>query len=260
MKQPIDALMQTARVTAAAALVLAAATPVARAVSPVAKLKGSAGPTRFSTADGSVVTAPKFRVTATFSTDTPGAQLFTIQKAVVYFPDHAGTNGHLFPSCSAQQIERFRGNTRRCPRGSMIGSGTVKAQALQLGVTATGRVTMFNSRRGKSIAFNIQTHTPAYINETIEAPLTQLHGKYGEKLTLVVPRSLQEIITGVFVGVQTFDVTLSGAVIVHGVPYTFIRARTCPKRAVHGIFDFVDWTTGQTATVTADTKVRCTLL
>jgi hypothetical protein len=31
-----------------------------------------------------------------------------------------------------------------------------------------------------------------------------------------------------------------------------------PKRAMHGVFDFKDWTTGQTATATADAKVRCT--
>jgi hypothetical protein len=207
---------------------------------------------------GSVATAAKFHVTTTFSTDTPGAQLFTIQRAVVFFPDHAGTNGRLFPSCDAAQIERWHGNVNRCPKGSKIGSGTVKAQALQLGITATGRVTMFNSHHGKSITFNIQTYLPAYINESIDAPLTQLHGKYGEKLTLVVPHSLQEIISGVFVGVQSFDVTITGAVRAHGVGYSFLRARTCPKRAMHGVFDFEDWTSGQTATATADAKVRCT--
>jgi hypothetical protein len=244
-------------VIAAAALVLAAATPVAHAVSPVAKIEGNASLTRFSKANGSVTTAAKFHVTTTFSTDTPGAQLFTVQKAVLFFPDHSGTNGRLFKSCGAEQIERFHGNIGRCPKGSMIGSGTVRANALQLGITATGRVTMFNSHHGKSITFNIQTNLPAYINETIDAPLTQLHGTYGEKLTLTVPHSLQEIITGVYVGVQTFDVTISGNVLVHGVEYSFLKARTCPRRALHGIFDLENWTTGQTATTTTDAKIRC---
>ena len=30
-----------------------------------------------------------------------------------------------------------------------------------------------------------------------------------------------------------------------------------PKNAVHGVFDFKDWTTGQTATTTVHSKVRC---
>lgn len=252
MKRSIEALVTIA----AAALLLAAAASAAYAVLPVAKLKGSATLTRLSTAGGGI-TGAKFHVTATFSTDTPGAQLFTIERSVVYFPDHAGTNGRLFPSCSAQQIERFHGDVRRCPKGSKIGGGTAKAQALQLGVTAIARVTMFNSHRGKSITFNVQASSPASINESFDASLTQLHGRYGEKLTMIEPRSLQEILTGVFVGVERFDVTITGAVRVHGIGYSYLKARTCPKWAMHGVFDFEDWTTGQTATTTADAKVRC---
>lgn len=243
-----------AGIAAAAALVLAAATPVAHAVSPVVKLEGSAS---LSKVHGSGVNPAVFHVNTTFSTDTPGAQLFTIQKAVIFFPDHAGTNGPLFKSCSGQQIKRFNGNLRRCPKGSQIGSGTVKATAPQLGITANGRVAMFNGPDGKSITINIQTYLPAYINESIDAPLTQLHGKYGEKLTLVVPHSLQEIISGVFVGVQEFNVTITGTTRVHGVEYSYLKARTCPKTALHGDFDFKDWTTGQSASATVDTKVHC---
>ena len=242
---------------AAAALALAAAAPVAHAVSPVVKLKGSASLTRVSAA-GRVATAARFHIDTTFSTDTPGAQLFTIQQAVIYFPDHAGTNGPLFPSCDAARIKRSHGNIAACPAGSKIGSGTVTAQALQLGVTATGRVAMFNSHRGKDVTINIQTLLPAYINQSIDAPITQLHGIYGEKLTLVVPQSLQEILDGIFVGVEDFDVTLTGLTRVHGVPYSYLKARTCPRRAMHGVFAVKNWTTGQAATATADAKVHCT--
>lgn len=267
MKQSVEALVTRAArvrvgrmvpVAATAALALAAAAPQAHAVSPVARLKSSASLTQPSPTGGGAATAARFHVTSTFSTDTPGAPPFTVQKATIFFPDHSGTNGSLFASCSAAQIERFHGNVARCPKGSKIGSGTVTASAMQLGVTATGRVTMFNSHRGKSITFNIQTNLPAYINESLDAPITQLHGRYGEKLTLVVPHSLQEIIPDVFVGVRTFDVTISGAVLVHGTRYSFLKARTCPRQAMHGVFAFEDWPTQQTATATADAKVRCT--
>ncbi len=256
MKRFIEALVMTEMVAAVVAMAIVGlcGTARAQAASPVVKLSGDA-----SLVGSAAAPTARFHVGVGFSTDTPGADPFTVQRAVMLFPDHAGTNGHLFPSCSARRIERFNGNVRRCPKGSKIGSGRVTAKALQLGITATGHVTMFNSHRGRSVTLNIQTYQPAYINESLDAPLTQLHGRYGEKLTLVVPHSLQEILSGVFVGVQRFDATLDGAVRRHGVTYTYIKARTCPKLPMRGVFDFKDWTTGATASVTADAKVRCTL-
>jgi hypothetical protein len=253
MKRSAEAL-----IIVVAALVLAAAAPVAGAVSPVVQLRGSAWLTRTSTSGDRVTSAATFHVTTAFSTDAPGAEPLTLQRAVVFFPDRAGTSGHLFPSCSAAQIERFRGNVDRCPSGSRLGGGTVTARALQLGLTATGRVAVFNGNRGRSITFNIRTFTPAYINESIDAPLTRLRGgRYGEKLTLVVPHRLQEILAGVFVGVRSFDVTIGGSVHVDGVEHSYLRARRCPRQPMHGVFDFKDWTSGQTSSATADARVRC---
>jgi len=175
----------------------------------------------------------------------------------VYFPDHAGTNGALFPSCSPRRIERAHGNVKACPAGSQIGSGTVKARAIQIGVTATGRVTMFNGPRGRSITLNVQTSLPAYINRSFAAPLEQLHGRYGEKLTIVDPPSLQQVLDGVWVAVKDFDVTVTGVVRRHGVAYSYMKATRCPRGALHGVFDFVDGPSGRTASTTADAKVRC---
>jgi hypothetical protein len=261
MKRSIEALVVMELVAVVVAMTIVVLCGVARAqppgqVSPVVKLTGEAALTATSTTG---VTPAVFHVDAAFSTDTLGAEPLTIQQAVVFFPDHAGTNGPLFPSCSAQQIERFHGNLRRCPKGSQIGSGTVTARALSLGITARGRVTLFNGPHGKSITFNIQTLNPARIDASLVAPITQLHGIYGEKLTLVVPHALQEIIPGVFVGVQDFDVTISGVTRAHGKQYSYLKARTCPRRALHGEFDFLDSTTGRTTTATADTRVRCTV-
>jgi len=251
-------LLRRALSTCATALLLAAAAPpVAQAVSPVVRLSGAAALTRTS---GGAVTPARFHVVTTFSTDTPGAPLFTVQRAVIMFPDHAGTNGSRFPSCGARQIARVHGDLGRCPKGSRIGSGTVTAQALQLGVTATGQVAIFNSAHGRDVTFNFRTVTPAVIDESIDAPITQLHGgRYGEELTIVVPHSLQEIIAGVFVGVQRLDVTLTGAIRSHGATLSYLKARACPTTPLHGIFDFEDWTSGQTATATVDTRVRCTV-
>jgi hypothetical protein len=244
MKRSIEAL-----VAVAAVLGLAAAAPSAQAVSPVVGID----------ADASLATrtgAARLHVGVSFSTDTPGADPFTIQKAVIHFPDRQGTNGRFFPSCGAAQIERFHGDVSRCPKGSRLGGGTLSARALQLGITAHGRVALFNGPGGRSVTFNIQAQNPALINESIDAPLTRPDGGK-EQLELVVPHSLQEIISGVFVGIQAFDVTLSAATRVRGVDYSYIAARTCPKRGMRGVFDFQDWTTGQTATATADAELDC---
>lgn len=259
MKRSIGALVSRWTVAVlAAGWALAATAPPARAANPVATLAGSARLTQVSPASGTVSSAAKFHVVAAFSTDTPGAQPFTIQRAEIFFPDHAGTNGRVFPSCDARQIARLHGNLARCPKGSQIGSGIVRAQALQLGVTATGRVTIFSSHRGRDVTFNFRVTSPALIDRSIDAPLTQLHGRYGEKLTIVVPHSLQEIISGVFVSVERMDVTIGGAVVANGTTYSYLKARTCPRWRMHGVFGFEDWSTGQLATATADAKVRCT--
>lgn len=261
MKRSIEALVGmrwSAAVAAAAAFAVAGpVAPPARAANPVATLAGSAQLTQLSPTSGGVARAARFHVVATFSTDTPGAQPFTIQRAEIFFPDHAGTNGRLFPSCDARRIERQHGNLAHCPKGSQIGTGTVRAQAIELGITATGTVTIFNSHDGRDITFNIRVTSPALIDHSIDAPLTQLHGRYGEKLTIVDPHSLQEIISGVFVSVERMDVTIGAAVVSHGVAYSYMRARTCPRWPMHGVFDFKDWSTGQLATATADAKVRC---
>lgn len=245
------------RAAVAAALLLACAAPAARAVSPVVRLSGDAVLTRTS---GGAVTPARFRVVTTFSTDTPGAPLFTVQRAVIEFPDHAGTNGSRFPSCDARRIARFNGDLKRCPKGSRIGGGIAKARALQLGVTATAQVAVFNSAHGRDVTFNFRTLFPALIDESLDAPLRQLHGgRYGEELTLVVPHTLQEILSGVFVGVQKLDVTLTGAIRSHGATLSYLKAPACPRTPLHGVFDFKDWTSGQTATATVDTRIRCTV-
>ncbi|HXE43788.1 MAG TPA: hypothetical protein VN635_01185 [Conexibacter sp.] len=257
MQKPIALPRRRAfSVTSIAALLLVAAAPAAHAIRPVVKINGSASLTHLA---GGALAPAKFHVDTTFTTDTPGAQPFTIQRAVLYFPDHAGTNGRLFPSCNARQITHFHGNLKRCPKGAEVGRGTVTASAIQLGVTATGQVALFNSNHGKSITIHVRTLVPVLIDRSFDAPITQLHGRYGEKLTLVVPQSLQEIIGGVFVAVRDFNVTLTGAVRVHGVEYSYLKAPRCPRTPLHGVFDFMDWTSGQTATTTVDSKIHCTV-
>ncbi len=253
MRRSFEVLVLPAIVAMAVGLV---GTVEAQAASPVVKIRADAS---LQKPLGSSLPASVLHVATTFSTDTPGADLFTVQRAVLYFPDR-GTDGALFPSCSARQIARLHGNLGRCPKGSEVGSGVVEARVLGLGITARGHVALFNSHHGTSITFNIQTLHPTAINRSFDAPIEWLHGgRYGATLTLEVPQPLQEILPGVFVAVQEFDVTIDGAIRAHGVQHNYVEARACPPRPMRGVFDFEDSTTGQTASATTDAKLRCTV-
>jgi hypothetical protein len=253
MKQTVETFaVRLSRVLAptgaAAALVLAAAAPQALAVAPVVDIKIEAGPKRV---DGRIVTS-MMRWWNTFTTDTPGAPPFTIQQAVLMFPDR--TNGRYFPSCNAAQITRD--GIGGCPKDSKIGAGRLTAQVLPVGIPASGRVTAFNSHRGRSITFNIRTTQPAVIDVSFDAPLTYQRGSYPQKLVMDVPPSLQEVIPGLFVGLQTFNMTISGVTKSHGKRHHFLPL-VCPKHGLRGEFHFMDSTTREPATAVTDADLDC---
>jgi hypothetical protein len=185
-----------------------------------------------------------------------GALAPTITKAVVFLPAGAVTNGRLFPSCSAAKLKSHHNALSACPKGSKIGTGFITATAIQLGVSANAVATMFNGPGGRSIVFNFHATVPADINDSIDAPLVRMHGKYGYKVTLNVPHDLQEILDGVFVSVQKFQFVTKASVKVHGRTVPYIVGQKCPKSGkgpVHGDFSFLD---GSTAS--ADTNVAFT--
>jgi len=252
--------IRTARIVAAAAsttLLLAAAAPAAEAptAKPTAKIVAKISPKHFPPARGGVGTPVKLTVNSTFGTDTPGADLFVIQKAVVKFPTGALANGKLFPSCSAKTLNRAGGRFSACPKGSKVGGGTTSATAIQLGITPSAKVAIFNGPGGKSIVFNVNVTRPAYINESFQAPLKKLHGgKYGYSLTLTVPKDLQFIAFS-DIAVKTFNVSTFATRVVHGVKRGYIEALKCPKSHKAPIHLDVFYKGG--LTTTTDSTIAC---
>jgi hypothetical protein len=241
--------IRTARIVgavAAASLLLATAATADAPVQPVVKLTGTVSPSKIGKPHGSVGTPVSLAVSTFFSSNPPGQDTAAVTKAVVSFPKGAVTNGRLFKSCSAAQLTRAHNVLSKCPKGSQIGAGTVLAKAVQLDVVSTGKVAMFNGPGGRSITFNIHATIPADINESFDAPIKRVHGKYGYTLTLVIPHALQEILPDVFVSVRNFKVkTTKATVVSHGVKRGFIEVLTCPKGGkapVHSVVDFLDGT------------------
>jgi hypothetical protein len=245
-------------VAAAASLTLAAIAPAADAPKPVAKVTASISPKKVGKPHKGIGVPVKLKVVTTFTTDTPGADPFVIQKAVVSFPKGAVANGRLFPSCSAKQLNRVHGVLSKCPKGSKIGGGTTTARAIALGITATAKVTLFNGPHGKSVTFNIDVTNPAQINESFDAPLVKTKGKYGYTLTLKVPNDLQTILNSP-IAVTRFAVTTGGTTIqkIHGrkVKRGYIEAMACPKGGKAPLH--VDVFFQNNVTTAADAQIPC---
>jgi hypothetical protein len=254
--------IRVGRIVAAAAvtaiLVLAAVAQAASVPGLTTKVTASVSPNHLvpglTNKHGMPVTL-KFGTTITHPADSR----YRLDKVVVKFPSGVGKpNGNLFPSCSVAKLTAAKNRLSACPKGSKIGSGKAVGTAVDLGVTSSGKLTLFNGPGGKSITFNVSIITPALINKTFSAPLKKTSGKYGYVLTSPIPTELQNILDGPII-VKSINVTTGLTRVVHGVKRGYIEAFKCPKShkaPLHVDYSF-NTDTGQTATSSADTNIAC---
>jgi hypothetical protein len=231
-------------------LAFAAATPADEAPHPVVKLAGTILP-------GTGPIRPHTPLTAKISTtfaSVPAGGDFVLQKLDYLFPAGAVTNGKLFPSCDAAKLARAHGRLSVCPKGSKIGSGVATGTAVAIGVTSSGKLTLFNGPGGKSITMNVDIVTPALINATFKAPLVRLKGKYALKLSVTLPDSLKTILGGDIV-VSKIVVTTGATRMVNGVKRGYTEAVNCPKGG-KGPFH-ADFSFNHDATTSADATLAC---
>lgn len=190
----------------------------------------------------------------------PAGSRWKLTRVAVKFPAGVGKpNGNLFPSCSEKKLEAANNRLSACPPGSKIGRGIATGTAVNLNVTSTGRLTLFNGPGGKSIVFNVVITSPALINETFTAPLKKISGRYGYSLTNDIPGDLQTILEGPIV-VRRIQVTTGLTRVVRGVRRGFIEAYKCPKShkaPIHSDFFFLQDGTGATADSSADANISC---
>lgn len=189
----------------------------------------------------------------------PGGTVYVLKSLEYDFPKGAVANGKLFPSCTVAKLNAKNGALSACPKGSKIGTGVATGTAVDLGITSTGKVTLFNGPGGKSIVVNVSVIRPALINASFSAPLKKTKGKYGYKLFLTVPGSLQEILDGPIV-VKRIQSTANATIVKDGVKRGYIEGIKCPKSKkapIHSQLNFVDSTTGTKASVPADGTIAC---
>jgi hypothetical protein len=255
---------RVARIASAAAvasLALAAAAPAADAPMPTGTLKASVVPNQ-----GLPGTPLKLKIDNRFN--QPGGTVWVLTSLSYQFPKGARANGKIFKSCSVATLAAAKGQLSKCPKGSKIGKGVATGTAVDLDITSTGVLTMFNGPRGKSITMNIDIDNPAQINSTFKAPLKKTTGKYAYKLTVRVPANLQEILDGPIV-VNRIQATTFATIIKDGVKRGFIEGVKCPKSGkapMRAEFNFVERAddpvndyplTGQKTTTVTTTNVKC---
>lgn len=239
---------------AAATFIIAAGAPAASAPGLTTSIRASASPNHLVRGLTSSHGMP-IRLHVTLTINHPAGSRLQLQRVIFKFPNGVGKpNGNLFPSCSAAKLRAAHGRLSVCPKGSKIGRGIATGTAVDLGVTSTGVLTLFNGPGGKSVVFNVNITTPALINDTFNAPLKKTGGKFGYVLTNTIPPDLQTILDGPII-VRKIDVTTGITRVVHGVRRGYIEAFKCPKSGkapVHADFFF-----SEGATSSSDSNILC---
>lgn len=249
-------MLRSRTTIASAGLAVLALAVVARAAEapaprPVVTISAHVSPGQRPIPPGTPLT---LRLNTTFESVPAGGD-FVLQQADYRFGKGARFNGKLFPSCSAAKLRAAHGRLSVCPPGSKIGSGVATGRVVDVGITSSGRMTIFNGPGGRSIVLNFVVVNPALINATFEAPIVRVHGgRYAFKLSTSVPVELQQILDGDVV-VKRIDITTGATRVIDGRRRGYYEAGSCPRgnsSAIHGEFEF-----NQGMSAVADQTVAC---
>jgi hypothetical protein len=192
----------------------------------------------------------KLKVTTTTKPAADQAAFATTQ-AVLYFDKGLTFGGSKFASCTVAKVQAAEKN---CPKGSKVGTGSAKGAAL--GLIENLSVTAFNGPSGKTLLLHVVGSSPLSIDSVINAKLSKASGKYGTKLTVPIPDSLQAPITNpdgskVYATLTEFITSVKGTA--KGTPYVGLKSCSGGKLNFKGTFAYTDGTS-KTATSTTSCK------
>jgi hypothetical protein len=152
-------------------------------------------------------------------TSDEGVEPPVITAATVLLPKAGYYNGGKYPSCSASTMNRK--GLSACPKKSIMGNATGVAFA----DTALTRpkVTIVNGGKNKA-CFYAQLTNPARVNLCAPVTISKTTGKYGYKMRITVPRSLQ-FVAGVPIALRDFTGSIGGK----SYAKDWITTTSCPK-------------------------------
>jgi hypothetical protein len=160
------------------------------------------------------------------------------QTVDVWISKGGNYNGGRFPTCSPQTMER--GGIGACPKHSIMGHGTGKADAD--GVASIPDITVVNGG-ASSVSFYTVLQHPARVQKAVTATIAKLKsGPWGYKVHASIPRSLQ-IVAGIPLRVESLHVN-AGA---KSYAKDWIATTMCPSGHRWKYHVEVHYETGQVA-------------
>jgi hypothetical protein len=235
------------------ALTLTGAVVAAVALAPAAQ----AGPTQFEmkVSHKSSQTGTKAKPRAnTIKVELPAgpAGKYAAKKATISLDKNWVFNTAKLPSCTQSKVQN---DPDGCNPGSKIGKGTARGIVShdQTGgeeIVQDLRVDAFNGGKNNKIYFLVRGDKPVEINAVLVGTLKNASGKYGKKLDVVIPASLQNI-AGFVPTLVNFITTIDKTV--KGVPAVASKGCTGGKWNWGAKIFYTD---GSTVQDTATTKCR----
>jgi hypothetical protein len=215
---------------------------VAQAVTPTTALKASVTPSK----KGTTKKPANVKLSVELITQpAPGDGPFATRSTVVHFDKNIKFGTKYLKSCTASQVQA---DNTRCPKGSKVGSGS--ATGVALGLTENLTVTAYNGPGGNKLELLVDGQSPLQIHSVIEGKLQSDSGKFGKKLVVAIPETLQQPAPGAFATLTDFKTTVKGT---GSKNRPFIGLAGCTKKTLNYKSDFV-FTDGSTSTASTTSK------
>lgn len=225
---------------AGAAAVTATVVPAAQAGPATAGLKVTTTSTKAGTKAKPRAQGVKFTLTA-----SPAGE-YAAKRAIVSLDKNYKFNTTKFGKCAEAVVQEDPGS---CPAASKVGSGKATAVVAKLNnLTSTLKVTAFNGGKDK-LFLRVETKEPIEIAAVLVGKLKPATGKFGRKLDVTIPESLQNI-GGAIPTLTEFITKIQKTN--KGVPYIATTGCSGGKWNFRAQVFYTDNTD-----TTADTKVNC---
>ena len=169
----------------------------------------------------------------TITTPHEPAPAYATQKAIIHFDKNLVFGAAKFPSCTKAQAEQ---GSAACAKAK-VGTGSAKAMVASINANPTLSVTVYNGPGGKKLWLLVKEPT-FQINSVLDGTLSKDTGKYGYKLTVLIPDNLQQPLTGVYATLTDFKTTVSGTY--KKTPYVALKGCSGGKLNYGGDFYFTD--------------------
>ena len=234
--------MRKLTLTAAVAAAAIGAVGVAQAVTPTTALKASVSPTKH----GTKKKPRNVKLSIELITQpNPNDPPFATKSTVVHFDKSLKLGGKYLKSCTAGTV---RTNNTSCPKGSKVGTGSASGTAL--GLTEPLTVTAYNGPGGNKLELLVDGTTPLTIHDVIEGKLSADKGKFGTKLVVVIPDTLQQPAPGAYATLTDFRTVVKGT---GSKKRPYVGLAGCTKKKLNFRSDFV-FTDGSKSTATTTAK------